>query len=244
MWYILDKIKFRIFLEIGGVILSIGDLQGIIFDGHSAPVGGNIGNITWHTYTREPDTQLKNDDSGNFVIQHNERPFSGNKFKIDSNGNIHFNDAYKFPTSDGIAKNEVLSTDGSGTLSFTKTTHKETVSGATSYQIDHNLGEQYPIVQCWSTSTSQQEIPQTVTTNSTNRVTVEFYTTFARCNNSKKIMSIQITKVKGSNIQINPQIVKDQLQLYYDVGNRNSYTTGTSLLNMHLHNLVIMWMVL
>lgn len=45
-------------------------------------------------------------------------------------------------------------------------------------------------------------------------------------------MSIQITKVKGSNIQINPQIVKDQLQLYYDVGNRNSYTTGTSLLNM------------
>jgi len=45
-------------------------------------------------------------------------------------------------------------------------------------------------------------------------------------------MSIQITKVRGTNIQINPQIVKDQLQLYYDVGNRNSYTTGTSLLNM------------
>lgn len=45
-------------------------------------------------------------------------------------------------------------------------------------------------------------------------------------------MSIQITKVKGSNIQINPQIVKDQLQLYYDVGNRNSYTTGTELRNM------------
>jgi hypothetical protein len=59
------------------------------------------------------------------------------------------------------------------------TTHKETVSGASSYAVDHNLGEQYPIVQCWSTHTSQQEFPESVTTNSSNRVTVEFSTTFA-----------------------------------------------------------------
>jgi len=41
------------------------------------------------------------------------------QFKIDGNdgGAITFNNAYKFPTSDGTA-NQVLSTDGSGTLSF------------------------------------------------------------------------------------------------------------------------------
>ena len=59
------------------------------------------------------------------------------------------------------------------------TTHKETVSGASSYAVDHNLSEQYPIVQCWNTSTSQQEFPQSITTNSVNRVTVVFSTTFA-----------------------------------------------------------------
>lgn len=45
-------------------------------------------------------------------------------------------------------------------------------------------------------------------------------------------MSIQILKVRGTKLQINPQIVKDQLQLYYDVNNLNSYTSGTSLTNM------------
>ena len=59
------------------------------------------------------------------------------------------------------------------------TTHKETVSGASSYAVDHNLGEQYPIVQAWNTGTSQQEVPTSITTNSVNRVTVVFSTTFA-----------------------------------------------------------------
>ena len=59
------------------------------------------------------------------------------------------------------------------------TTHKETVSGASSYAIDHNLNEQYPIVQCWNTSTSQQEVASTITTNSANRVTIVFSSTFA-----------------------------------------------------------------
>ena len=59
------------------------------------------------------------------------------------------------------------------------TTHTETVSGASSYIVDHNLNEQYPIVQVWNTSTSQQEIPNSITTNSVNRVTVVFSTTFA-----------------------------------------------------------------
>ena len=164
-------------LEILGTARFQGDNPNIIF----WPTGSAIspGTIQWYAWTPgEPDTQLKNDGAGNFVIQHNERPFSGNKFKIDSSGNIHFNDAYKFPTSDGNA-NEVLSTDGSGTLSFTKTTHKETVSGATSYAVTHNLNEQYPIVQCWHTGNSRQELPDSVTTNSANQVTVTFNGNFA-----------------------------------------------------------------
>ena len=32
-------------------------------------------------------------------------------------------------------------------------------------------------------------------------------------------MGVQITKVSGTQIQLNPQIVKDELQLYYDVNN-------------------------
>ena len=59
------------------------------------------------------------------------------------------------------------------------TTHKETVSGASSYAVDHNLSEQYPIVQAWNTATSRQELPNSITTNSANRVTVDFSTTFA-----------------------------------------------------------------
>jgi len=54
------------------------------------------------------------------------------------------------------------------------TTYRETVTGASSYQIDHNLNEQYPVVQCWNTSNSQMEIPASITTNSANRVTVNF----------------------------------------------------------------------
>lgn len=67
----------------------------------------------------------------------------------------------------------------SGSVQVTDhTTHKETVSGATSYVVDHNLDENYPIVQCWNTSTNQQELPTSVTTNSANRVTVVFSINF------------------------------------------------------------------
>ena len=67
----------------------------------------------------------------------------------------------------------------SGSVQVTDhTTHKETVSGATSYIVDHNLDENYPIVQCWNTSTNQQELPTSVTTNSANRVTVVFSINF------------------------------------------------------------------
>jgi len=45
-------------------------------------------------------------------------------------------------------------------------------------------------------------------------------------------MSVQISNIRGTKLQLNPRIVKDQLQLYYDVGNVNSYTTGTTLTNM------------
>lgn len=72
---------------------------------------------------------------------------------------------------------------GSGIISGSSqitdlTTYKETVSGTSSYDITHNLNEQYPIVQVWNTSTSQQEVPFSITTNSVNQVTVVFSDTF------------------------------------------------------------------
>ena len=39
------------------------------------------------------------------------------RMKIDSNGAIHFNEAYKFPTSDGSAS-QILQTDGNGNITF------------------------------------------------------------------------------------------------------------------------------
>jgi len=45
-------------------------------------------------------------------------------------------------------------------------------------------------------------------------------------------MGIQIGNLKGTHLQVNPRITTDELQLYYDVSNANSYTTGTELRNM------------
>ena len=45
-------------------------------------------------------------------------------------------------------------------------------------------------------------------------------------------MSVIITNGQVSSTTINPPLVLDQLVLMYDVGNRNSYTTGTTLTNM------------
>ena len=59
------------------------------------------------------------------------------------------------------------------------TTYRQTVSGATSYAITHNLNEQYPIVQAWNTSNNQMEIPASITSDSVNQVTVDFGLPFA-----------------------------------------------------------------
>ena len=45
-------------------------------------------------------------------------------------------------------------------------------------------------------------------------------------------MSVTISNTSISNGVINPPLVLDQLALMYDVGNRNSYTSGTTLTNM------------
>jgi len=102
---------------------------------------------------------------------------SARKIKVDGDGKIKFSDKDDVESKDDLSlPNGVLS----GSAQITNlTTHKETVSGASSYAVDHNLSEQYPIVQAWNTSTSQQELPTSITTNSTNRVTVVFSTTFA-----------------------------------------------------------------
>ena len=58
------------------------------------------------------------DDSGNsFKIAQNASIGTNDRFAISSGGAIRFNDAYTFPTSDG-SSNQILRTNGSGTLSF------------------------------------------------------------------------------------------------------------------------------
>ena len=54
------------------------------------------------------------------------------------------------------------------------TSYRETVSGATSYDITHNLNERYPIVQAWNTTNHNMEIPATVVSNNVNQITVTF----------------------------------------------------------------------
>ena len=102
---------------------------------------------------------------------------SARKIKVDGDGKIKFSDKDDVESKDDLSlPNGVLS----GSAQITNlTTHKETVSGASSYAVDHNLSEQYPIVQAWNTATSLQELPSTIKTDSTNRVTVTFSTTFA-----------------------------------------------------------------
>ena len=87
-----------------------------------------------------------------------------------------FDRSFSINGSNALFTNGIVS--GSSQISDL-TTHKQTVTGATSYVVDHNLDEQYPIVQAWNTVTSKQELPNSITTNSVNRVTVDFSTTFA-----------------------------------------------------------------
>ena len=102
---------------------------------------------------------------------------SARKIKVDDSGKIKFSDKDDVESKDDLS---LPSGVISGSLQITSlTTHKETVSGASSYIIDHNLSEQYPIVQAWNTATSLQELPSTIKTDSTNTVTVTFSTTFA-----------------------------------------------------------------
>ena len=57
-------------------------------------------------------------------------------------------------------------------------TYKESVSGATSYTITHNLNENYPFVQCWNTSNREMELPASISSSDANEVVVSFGSLF------------------------------------------------------------------
>ncbi len=56
-------------------------------------------------------------------------------------------------------------------------THRETVSGASMYNLDHNLNEDFPVVQVYDTF-KKQVIPQDIESTSSNRVQITFNSTF------------------------------------------------------------------
>jgi len=57
------------------------------------------------------------------------------------------------------------------------TRYEESITGASSYAITHNLDEQYPIVQVYNSS-NEQVIPASITANTVNQITVTFDTSF------------------------------------------------------------------
>ena len=127
---------------------------------------------------------------------------AANQFMIDGNnsGAIKFNNSYYFPTSDGNA-NEVLTTDGSGTLTFSNpipsgtvsssaqitslTSYTETFTGSAAVTASHNLGTKNVNVQCYG-SDDFQFFPSSIKTHDTNNVYVSF--------NSSRTGRIIITK--------------------------------------------------
>ena len=83
--------------------------------GHHIFEGGRIG-----LGDTSPDSMLEmTSDGDDYFMISSDADLDGNILLVDSSGSITFNDAYTFPTVDGNA-NEVLETDGSGTLSFVR----------------------------------------------------------------------------------------------------------------------------
>ena len=69
----------------------------------------NIGIIGWEATSADADSEFRIDTKVSNTI--------AKRFEITSTGNIRFNESYSFPTADGTG-NQVLVTDGSGTLAF------------------------------------------------------------------------------------------------------------------------------
>jgi hypothetical protein len=99
------------------------------------------------------------------------------KIKVDGDGKIKFSDKDDVATGDDLTLPTGVISGSSQITDLT--TYKEEVLNYSSYAIKHDLNEQYPIVQAWNTSTSQQEVPTSITSDSVNQVTVVFSTTFA-----------------------------------------------------------------
>jgi len=59
------------------------------------------------------------------------------------------------------------------------TTHKEIVSGNSTYTIIHNLNEEFPLVQAWNTSTKRQEQPSIVESLTENSLSISFAGNFS-----------------------------------------------------------------
>jgi hypothetical protein len=59
------------------------------------------------------------------------------------------------------------------------TSYREDVSGASFYNITHNLNESYPFVQAWNTSNDTQEQALDIESTSVNQITVSFSANFA-----------------------------------------------------------------
>jgi len=160
--------------DLGSSTLRWRDLY---LSGSTIDLGGTI-------ITRDNNGDINFKDSGTLALKKvvvNELQIgsgaTARKIKVDGDGKIKFSDKDDVATGDDLTlPTGVIS----GSAQITDlTTYKEEVENYSSYAVKHDLNEQYPIVQAWNTSTSQQEVPTSITSDSVNQVTVVFSTTFA-----------------------------------------------------------------
>jgi hypothetical protein len=74
--------------------------------------------------------------------------------------------------------NEVWKVGSLGSEKVVVTSYKETVTGVLSATITHNLNDSYPSVTCWDTTTNKVMLPESITTNSANDISLTFCDSF------------------------------------------------------------------
>lgn len=74
--------------------------------------------------------------------------------------------------------NEVWKVGSLGSENTVVTSYKETVTDVLSAAITHSLNDPYPTVTCWETTTNSVMIPEAITTNSANDISLTFSDSF------------------------------------------------------------------
>lgn len=101
-----------------------------------------------------------------------------NQLLIPENVTLTTSDQVTIDLSTAISGYVVVAKGGHIIANEDLTSHREDVSGSSTYTITHNLDEEFPLVQSWNTSTKLQEVPSSVESLTANSIQVTFSSTF------------------------------------------------------------------